>query len=125
MGVDHNNTYSIEGRPSLQINTNYYYNSGLFILSLDHMPAGPGTWPSWWFSGPNWPNSGEIDVLEGVDGMDHNLITLHTGPDCYMNNNNSDFFTGTWGIPTNKTYYECDQYGHSSNFFKIWKIWKI
>lgn len=117
MGVDHNYTYPITGRPSLQINTDYYYNSGLFILSLDHMPAGPGTWPSWWFAGPHWPNSGEIDVLEGVDGMDHNQINLHTGPDCYMNNNNSDFFTGTWGTPTNKTYYECYQYGQSSNLF--------
>jgi beta-glucanase (GH16 family) len=50
------------GRNSVRIVSNASYNSGLFILDLVHMPTGCGTWPAFWMVGPNWPNSGEIDV---------------------------------------------------------------
>lgn len=35
-----------------------------------------------WMYGPNWPASGEIDIIEGVNLNTHNSITLHTSPGC-------------------------------------------
>ena len=34
--------------------------------------------------GPNWPSSGEIDIIEGVNLQTTNSITLHTSPGCIM-----------------------------------------
>uniref|UniRef100_A0A914EJP8 GH16 domain-containing protein n=1 Tax=Acrobeloides nanus TaxID=290746 RepID=A0A914EJP8_9BILA len=96
IGLDHKNVYNTTGRPSIMLQTNYLYNSGLFVLSLDHMPTGPGTWPAFWTAGPNWPNHGEIDILEGVSNMTSNLVTIHVGDNCYEKANDSMFFTGTW-----------------------------
>lgn len=49
------------------------------------LPTGRGTWPAIWmlptdFAYGNWPNSGEIDIMEHV-GYDQNRvhITVHTG----------------------------------------------
>jgi hypothetical protein len=36
---------------------------------------------------------GEIDVLEGVHDNEHNQVTWHTGPGCYLTPN--DNFTGS------------------------------
>jgi hypothetical protein len=38
-----------------------------------------------WLFGPNWPASGEIDVIEGVNLAGNNAITLHTSSGCSMN----------------------------------------
>jgi beta-glucanase (GH16 family) len=57
-----NTTVTPNGRPSVRIVSNASYNKGLFLLDLEHMPTGCGTWPAFWMVGPNWPNSGEIDV---------------------------------------------------------------
>src|SRR3989337_221139 len=32
--------------------------------------------------GPNWPNQGELDILEGVHLQTFNQVTLHTSPGC-------------------------------------------
>lgn len=53
------------------------------------MPVGCGTWPAFWMFGPNWPASGEIDIIEGVNVATTNTITLHTAPGCDVNNVNS------------------------------------
>lgn len=48
MGVDSRNVQP-NGRPSVRITSNRSYNSGLFILDLNHMPGGIcGTWPAFW-----------------------------------------------------------------------------
>jgi hypothetical protein len=39
-------------------------------------------WPSFFLLGPNWPQDGEIDVIEGVNMMPHNQITIHTRGGC-------------------------------------------
>uniref|UniRef100_A0A914DYL2 GH16 domain-containing protein n=1 Tax=Acrobeloides nanus TaxID=290746 RepID=A0A914DYL2_9BILA len=108
MGAEHNLSYPHSGRPTVQIQSNYLFNSGLFVLSLDHMPTGPGVWPAFWMFGTNWPNDGEIDILEGVDNMTYNRVTIHTGNQCMMNLNDSVFFNGSWVNP--KEYLECWQY---------------
>jgi hypothetical protein len=49
--------------------------------------------------GPNWPYSGEIDIIEGVNLQTTNSITLHTGPGCSVQNSGS--LTGTNTVTTN------------------------
>lgn len=34
--------------------------------------------------GPNWPNSGEIDIIEGANTAYTNLMSAHTGPNCNL-----------------------------------------
>ena len=62
MGVDTENVYPLSGpgRPSVRITSKAKYNHGLFVLDLNHMPFGCGTWPAYWLLGPDWPNNGEI-----------------------------------------------------------------
>lgn len=57
-----NTAVTPNGRPSVRIVSKTSYNKGLFILDLEHMPVGCGTWPAFWMVGDNWPNNGEIDV---------------------------------------------------------------
>lgn len=46
------------------------------------------TWPAFWTSTPNnWPQGGEIDIIEGVDGEGANLASLHTGGACQVPSN--------------------------------------
>jgi hypothetical protein len=52
--------------------------------------------------GEDWPNNGEIDIMEAIDGMNYNLISLHTRDGCKMANDSVDF-TGTWNS-TNDCY---------------------
>lgn len=37
--------------------------------------------------GPNWPNGGEIDIIEGVHEQSQNDMTLHTSSGCTISNN--------------------------------------
>jgi hypothetical protein len=37
-----------------------------------------------WETGDNWPVSGEVDVLEGVNDEGPNLSSLHTNYGCTM-----------------------------------------
>ena len=47
------------------------------------MPGGIcGTWPAFWTVGPNWPNNGEIDIIEQVNEAGTNQMTLHSSSGC-------------------------------------------
>lgn len=48
------------------------------------MPQGCGTWPAVWELGPDWPQDGEVDIVEGVNDVVPNQSTLHTSPGCTM-----------------------------------------
>jgi hypothetical protein len=69
-------------RKSVRIHSNYVFNGGLVIMDAVHMPYGCGTWPAFWSNGPEWPNNGEIDILEGVNGYTQNQASLHTRAGC-------------------------------------------
>jgi hypothetical protein len=45
--------------------------------------------------GPNWPNSGEIDIYEGVHLNTYNQMTLHSSPGCVPVYNQNGGQTGT------------------------------
>ncbi|TFK29680.1 glycoside hydrolase family 16 protein [Coprinopsis marcescibilis] len=83
LAVDDFSNVPVGGRrDSVRINTKKRYNEGLFIADFWKMPYGCSLWPAYWSVGPNWPNGGEIDVLEGANLQKTNQYTLHTGPMC-------------------------------------------
>ncbi|KAK3713238.1 hypothetical protein LTR37_008671 [Vermiconidia calcicola] len=95
------------GRPSVRLTSNKIYQSGLVIIDVAHMPGSIcGAWPAFWTVGPDWPNQGEIDIIEGVNDQAMNKMTLHTGPGCSIGNNNA--FSGSLETTT------CDVSGESN-----------
>jgi hypothetical protein len=87
MGVDYQTKNPSNGRRSVRVTSHDAFTHGLFIADIAHMPGSiPGVWPAYWMFGPNWPTSGEIDILEGVSTQTENKISLHTGPGCRITN---------------------------------------
>ncbi|KAI2629850.1 glycoside hydrolase family 16 protein [Hypoxylon sp. NC1633] len=83
LGVDYTTTNPTGGRGSVRVNSKKTYNEGLIIADIAHQPAAQcGTWPAFWTVGPNWPNSGEIDIIEGVNLATNTTYTLHSGAGC-------------------------------------------
>ncbi|KAG6375303.1 glycoside hydrolase family 16 protein [Boletus reticuloceps] len=104
--ADHTNVLSPSGpgRNSFRIMSNNQYSTHVAIFDIGHMPEGCGTWPAVWFVqcftlrrtltlstyiylgpqelGANWPNEGEIDIVEGVNNKVPNQSTLHTSANC-------------------------------------------
>jgi len=101
MKADDTNVASGSGRMSVRIESYKTFNAGLFIIDLTHMPAGCGTWPAFWTCGPNWPNNGEIDIIEGVNKATVVTSTLHTSSGSQMSSESTSSFTGTWSTGAN------------------------
>ncbi|KAK1594904.1 glycoside hydrolase family 16 protein [Colletotrichum navitas] len=74
------------GRSSVRVESKTQYNKGLLVFDVKHTPYGCASWPALWFTDPdNWPDAGEIDVMEAVNqGTDGNQMTLHTTSGCAM-----------------------------------------
>lgn len=76
------------GRFSVRVTSKKQYGlNTLFIFDVKHSPTGCGTWPALWLTDPsNWPENGEIDVMESVNVVDNsfNQMTLHTSKGCTM-----------------------------------------
>lgn len=82
-GADTTESNPANGRKSTRLTSNTAFTKGLFIADIPHMPSNVcGSWPAFWLFGPDWPHSGEIDVVEGVNSQEATAITLHTGPGC-------------------------------------------
>jgi len=71
-------------RDSTRIESKKSYTNGLFIADFFAMPHGCGVWPAWWTVGEDWPNNGEIDIIEGVNNQINNQMTLHTSQGCTL-----------------------------------------
>jgi hypothetical protein len=85
LGVDYTTLNPPGGRQSVRISSNKAYTRGLFIADIAHMPGSIcGVWPAFWTFGPNWPASGEIDIIEGVNQQTTDSVTLHTSAGCTM-----------------------------------------
>ncbi|KAL0944291.1 mixed-linked glucanase [Colletotrichum truncatum] len=84
--VDSTNVYGLdEGRPSVRLESKKAYNHGLFIGDFAHMPPSVcGLWPAFWMYGPDWPASGEIDIIEGANQATRNIISGHTTQGCRL-----------------------------------------
>ena len=72
-----------------------FNDGGVFLIDIDHIPAECGVWPAFWLVGgpdswtssnPNdqqdWPNYGEIDIIEQVNNVAQTHTTLHTKEGC-------------------------------------------
>ncbi|KAL6234352.1 endo-1,3(4)-beta-glucanase xgeA [Aspergillus navahoensis] len=85
LGVDYETVLTANGpgRESVRIESNEYYDQGLYVVDIQHMPGSIcGTWPAFWTVGPDWPTDGEIDIIEGVNKHEANKIVLHTSDTC-------------------------------------------
>ncbi|KAH7909590.1 glycoside hydrolase family 16 protein [Hygrophoropsis aurantiaca] len=70
------------GRNSFRIQSTDTYTTHVAVFDIQHMPQGCGTWPA--EVGANWPNEGEVDIVEGVNDQSPNQSTLHTSANCTM-----------------------------------------
>ncbi|KZV65182.1 glycoside hydrolase family 16 protein [Peniophora sp. CONT] len=85
MSVETGDLPSGTDRKSVRISSVQQWSSGLIIADFEQMPHGCGTcdtegvWPAFWTVGANWPEDGEIDIIEGVNTRTNNQLTLHSG----------------------------------------------
>lgn len=96
MAVD-NRKVQQEPRKSVRLASKATYNSGLFVIDVEHLPTGCATWPAFWLVGPAWPTHGEIDIIEGVNVNTEVVSTLHTNSGCSQSGVNNSQFTGHYG----------------------------
>lgn len=103
-------------RQSIRLEGKHFFDRGLFVIDLDHMPNGCGVWPAFWLADDdNWPHGGEIDIVEGINYQSIAKIALHTTEGCTMYNQVPEYVkNGTWewstgvpdrwtGVPDTKT----------------------
>ncbi|KAI5463733.1 Pex12 amino terminal region-domain-containing protein [Mariannaea sp. PMI_226] len=96
LGVDHKNKFlPSQGRPSIRLESKESFNHGLWIADFLHMPPSQcGVWPAFWAYGADWPNGGELDIIEGANLAYSNLISAHTADGCSLDPANEGLFTG-------------------------------
>ncbi|KKY21993.1 putative mixed-linked glucanase precursor [Phaeomoniella chlamydospora] len=103
IGVDNTTTLSSTGtgRKSVRLSSGATYDSGLFIADFAHLPGGQcGSWPAYWLVGDDWPNNGEIDIMEGINAQSKNQHTIHSADGCIVEVGKYGE-TGTAGSATN------------------------
>lgn len=53
-----------------------------YLEATLQVPSGQGTWPAFWLVGPgSWPQGGEVDVMETVNGSNQLHTSNHWGAD--------------------------------------------
>jgi hypothetical protein len=101
-------------------------NSGIIVFSVSHCPCGDGIWPALWAVGPDWPNGGEIDVMEGCNSGAL-FPTAHTVPPDTPNIKNKLGLYNTSTLHTSSgcnscgkdEYVGCPQYFERSETFGV------
>ncbi|GAA5907180.1 hypothetical protein JCM5296_004978 [Sporobolomyces johnsonii] len=69
-------------RQAIKLTSKQTYQDGLYVWDVQKMPQVCGAWPAIWSSGADWPNQGEIDVVEYVSRQSMNSFSVHTGSGC-------------------------------------------
>jgi hypothetical protein len=89
-------------RESVRLEGKQRFNRGLFVLDVAHMPSGCGVWPAFWMTDEdNWPNNGEVDIVEGINTQSVVKTALHTSESCSMYAHVPDYAkTGVWDTST-------------------------
>ncbi|KAF4981033.1 hypothetical protein FZEAL_3085 [Fusarium zealandicum] len=89
IGVDSTNkaklrgkSKTIHGRDSVRLESKTTWSSGILIADIEHMPAGCGVWPSFWSYNFDEDPVGEIDIIEGINDWNQNVVSLHTCGKC-------------------------------------------
>jgi len=96
-------------RDSIRLEGKTRFDHGLIVLDVAKMPSGCGVWPAFWSTDEtNWPNHGEIDILEPINNQNVAKTALHTSADCDMYAHVPRWnWTGHWdsatGIPDTYT----------------------
>ncbi|GAA5954008.1 hypothetical protein JCM21900_005379 [Sporobolomyces salmonicolor] len=71
-------------RQAIKLTSKQTYQDGLYVWDVQKMPQVCGSWPAIWSSGADWPNQGEIDVVEagsnGYTGV--KMLATTQGLDC-------------------------------------------
>lgn len=64
-----------------EVHSKWNYKYGEFEVRMAISTTGPGVWPAAWLMGTtdNWPNNGEIDIMENVNGELAVHGTIHGG----------------------------------------------
>ncbi|GAA6062619.1 hypothetical protein JCM10212_002213 [Sporobolomyces blumeae] len=70
-------------RQSVKLVTKQQYQEGLYVWDVERMPQVCGAWPAIWSTGDNWPQGGEIDIVEFVSHQSMNSFSVHTGDGCW------------------------------------------
>jgi len=73
-------------RESVRVSSFATYNTRVVLFNANRAPWGCAVWPAFWTLGNTgtWPQSGEIDVVEGVHDNEHNQVTWHTTSNCSL-----------------------------------------
>jgi hypothetical protein len=126
LGVDNTTIVSstARGRKSLRLLSKMKMNgNNLIVLDLDHMPSTTGNvlgkgcsvWPAFWTLGPDWPNTGEVDIIEYINTDSRGNTALHTSANCDMSYVPLKSFNSSWSISSNGHIPATNCYGYAPN----------
>ena len=110
MGVDDKHLgANATSRDSVRIESTATFSSGLFVLSLAHIPTGCGVWPAFWMTGTGdaWPMWGEWDIVEGFDRQSQVFSSIHTTSNCSEASVGDDAFSGSWVLGNRSATTDC------------------
>jgi hypothetical protein len=64
-----------------EVHSRWNFTYGEFEVRLALSTTGPGVWPAAWLMGtsPEWPNNGELDIFENINGEQNVYGTIHGG----------------------------------------------
>lgn len=67
-------------RASVKLVSKRNWTHFLLAAKFAHVPFGDGVWPAFWMNGAggNWPNGGELDILEYANALT-SKVAMHTG----------------------------------------------